>query len=115
VRQRADRYNVIGYPKSRSGRRTIPIGPFVTNTLREWKLACPKGPLNLAFPTGNGNIESRGNLLKNLLWPAEIAAGFPELRPDKDGKPTIKAKYAGLHPCAISMRRGASIGKSMAG
>jgi integrase len=97
VRQRADRYNTIGKPKSLSGRRTVPIGPFVTNTLKEWKLACLKGPLDLVFPTGNGNIESRGNLLKNLLWPVQIAAGVTELRPGKDGKATVKPKYPGLH------------------
>ena len=39
VRQRADRYNVIGSPKSEAGERTVPIGPMVVNTLREWKLA----------------------------------------------------------------------------
>jgi len=54
VRQRADHYNSIGSLKSRSGRLTIPIGPFVTNTLKERKLACPKGPLDLVFPTGSG-------------------------------------------------------------
>ena len=54
VRQRADRYNVIGKPKSKSGERTIPLGPFVANTLREWKLACPKGEGGLVFPTGKG-------------------------------------------------------------
>jgi len=36
VRQRADFYNQIGKPKSRAGSRTIPIGPMVVNTLREW-------------------------------------------------------------------------------
>ena len=41
VRQRADRYNAIGRPKTRSGTRTIPVGPFVVNTLREWRLANP--------------------------------------------------------------------------
>ncbi len=37
VRQRADRRNVIGEPKSESGNRTIPISPHVFNTLKEWK------------------------------------------------------------------------------
>jgi integrase len=97
VRQRADRYNAIGRPKSWSGNRTVPIGPFVTNTLKEWKLACPKGPLDLVFPTGNGNIESRGNLIKNLLWPAQVAAGVTVPKLGKDGKPAVKAKYPGLH------------------
>ena len=31
VRQRADRYNAIGSPKSEAGERAIPLGPFVLN------------------------------------------------------------------------------------
>jgi integrase len=86
VRQRADRYNAIGRPKSQGSTRTIPIGPFVVNTLREWRLA---NSHDLAFPTGNGNIESRGNLLKWVLWPTLIAASVT----DAAGK----AKYKGFH------------------
>src|SRR5262249_46132968 len=69
VRQRADRYNAIGKPKSRAGTRTVPIGPFVVNTLKEWKLRCPGQDTgrkdangesikeqHLVFPTGNGNV-----------------------------------------------------------
>src|SRR5262249_11203388 len=37
VRQRADRYNAIGKPKSKAGHRTVPLGPLVRNVLREWK------------------------------------------------------------------------------
>jgi hypothetical protein len=36
LRQRADRYNEMGKPKSEAGERTIPLGPFVVNTLKEW-------------------------------------------------------------------------------
>src|SRR5262249_41727246 len=43
VRQRADRYGQIGQPKSAAGERTVPLPPVVLNTLREWRLACPKG------------------------------------------------------------------------
>jgi integrase len=35
VRQRADRYNVIGSPKSKAGHRTVPLGPEVRNVLSE--------------------------------------------------------------------------------
>jgi integrase len=56
VRQRADRYNKIGAPKSESSERTIPIGPMVLNTLRQWRLDCPKGDLDLVFPTGRARI-----------------------------------------------------------
>jgi hypothetical protein len=40
----------LGAPKLEAGERTIPLLPMVANTLREWKLACPKGELDLAFP-----------------------------------------------------------------
>jgi integrase len=40
---RADRYNKIDKPKSEAGERTVPLPPTVVNTLREWKLRCPKG------------------------------------------------------------------------
>src|SRR5262249_34455115 len=50
VRQRVDRYQRIGPVKSKAGKRTVPMPPKLVHALREWKLACPKGRLNLAFP-----------------------------------------------------------------
>jgi integrase len=105
VRQRADRYNQIGPPKSESGTRTIPLPPNVVNTLREWKLQCPKGELDLVFPNGSGNIENHQNILNRGFFPAQIAAGIAVPARDKNGKSlkdeygqSIKAaKYTGLH------------------
>jgi integrase len=57
VRQRADRYNIFGPPKSAAGQLDIPFGPTVANTLREWKLQCPKGEIDLVFPNTKGKIE----------------------------------------------------------
>ena len=88
VRQRADRYNAIGKPKSHSGERTIPLGPHVINTLREWKLVCPKGDQGLVFPTAKGQIEHHKNLVR-ALRPVLVAAELT----DNAGKP----KYTGLH------------------
>jgi integrase len=118
VRQRADRYNTMGPPKSQSSARTIPVGPFVVNTLREWKLKCPGRDTGerdadgnvikeqqFVFPTRTGRIASRSNIIIAVLWPTLIAAsvtvpvlganGKPEV--DDRGKPTVKAKYTGLH------------------
>ena len=89
VRQRADRYSAIGRPKSESGERTIPLAPMLVNTLREWRLACPKGELDLVFPNGRGRIEGRSTIVRRGLWPAQIAAGVV----NEAGK----AKYPGLH------------------
>lgn len=91
VSQRADRYNKIDKPKSEAGERTLPLPPMVVNTLREWKLRCPKGGhgrLEFVFPTGAGEIEYHSNVLQRGLEPAQFAAGIVG---DK-GKP----KYA-LH------------------
>ena len=89
VRQRADRWSAIGKPKSESGERTVPLGPLVLNTLKEWRLACPKGAHDLVFPNGRGNIENYNNIVERILQPTLIKAGVL----DAAGK----AKYPGLH------------------
>ena len=89
VRQRADKYNVLGPPKSKTGRREIPMTPMVVNTLRKWKLACPKGEANLVFPTGRGNVESNANIYNRGMVPLERKCGFIGAR-------ATKPKY-GLH------------------
>ncbi len=89
VRQRVDKRNVAGPPKSSAGERKVPLPPIVVNTLKEWKLACPKGRDDLVFPTGSGNAEYHGNIVKRGLIPAWIAAGV--VNPDGS------AKYTGLH------------------
>jgi integrase len=89
VRQRADRYNRIGPPKSDAGERTVPLPPMLVNVLRTWKLACPKGDLDLVFPNGRGGVEDYSNIIKRGLRPIEVAAGVVT----KSGK----AKYPGLH------------------
>jgi len=67
VRQRADAFNVIGVPKSRAGWREIPLSPLVVNTLREWRVACPKGPLGLVFPNTIGTLMHAADLSR-LFW-----------------------------------------------
>jgi integrase len=89
VRQRADRFGTIGRPKSEAGERTIPLLPMVVNALREWKLACPKGELDLVFPNGSGRVENHSNIVQRGLMPIQIAAGVVSK--------TGKAKYPGLH------------------
>jgi integrase len=89
VRQRADKFNTIGKPKSARGQRMVPLPPIVVNTLREWKLVCPKSELELVFPTGAGEIEYHSNIVTRGLAPVQVAAGVVT----KDGK----AKYTGLH------------------
>ena len=87
VRQRADRYNEIGAPKTAESARAIPLPPDLLLALKQWKLACPKSDGNLAFPSSTGAIEHHKNMLRSLA-PVMKAAGVA----DKNGKP----KYA-LH------------------
>ncbi|THK35624.1 site-specific integrase [Ensifer sp. MPMI2T] len=99
VRQRADRYGEVGMPKSEAGQRTVPLPPFVVNTLKEWKLACPKSEDGLAFPNSVGNIEHHQNMLKRGLWPTLITAGVTVATDemDEEGKPVLAPKYSGFH------------------
>jgi integrase len=83
VRQRADRFNVIGSPKSEGSHRTVPFGPEVAHALRTWKLACNgSGDLDLAFPTLSGAVERHGNTLRRFER-IQVRAGVV----DKAGKP----------------------------
>jgi len=76
VRQRADRWNSIGTPKSKAGRRDIPMAPMVRNALKEWRLACPKTKLDLVFPSERGGVIWHTNLytqcFRALLKACEI-------------------------------------------
>ena len=89
VRQRADRYRVIGRPKSETSERSIPLLPMVVNVLREHRLACPKGEQDLVFPNDAGNVYDHASIIKRGLIPLMVKAGLVDA---KD-----KAKYTGLH------------------
>jgi len=110
VRQRADQWGDIGSPKSEAGRREIPLAPLVVNTLKTWKLQCPRrgktkgnpGELVLVFPNGAGNPENHANLINRDFDPLQLANSIavPRLdeksKPikDKDGKVVMQTKYA---------------------
>ena len=83
VRQRADCYNIIGPPKSAAGERTVPLPPMLIKSLREHRLACPKGDLDLVFPDSAGNVESYHSVTRHGLFPTLIAAGVV----DANGEP----------------------------
>lgn len=99
VRRRVDRFNKFGPPKSEAGTRTIPMSPLLANSLRQWRLVCPKGELGLVFPNGAGKVENHGNLLSRIFWPIQIAAGVTV--PLRDGQPDAKYSLHALrHACA---------------
>ncbi|MBJ7578431.1 site-specific integrase [Devosia sp. MC532] len=98
VRQRADRYGVIGVPKSAACLRTLPLSSELARELARWKLVCPRPAaptmtedgLGLVFPNGAGNVESLANLINRGLVPLMLKA---EIVAARDGR----AKYTGLH------------------
>jgi integrase len=100
VTQRADAWSKIGPPKSESGTRDVPLSPMVLNTLREWRLACPKGELDLVFPSGAGQVEYHANILSRGWYPTQVAAGVVAM---KDGKPKARYNFHALRHAAASM------------
>jgi integrase len=91
VRQRADCFNTIGAPKSKSSVRTIPLDTelLVPILKREWQLACPKGDLALVFPTKKGKVEQHATMLKRL-GKVMLVAGVVK----KNEKGELVPKYA---------------------
>jgi len=88
INQRADAAHTIGRLKSKSAYRSIPMPPIVLNALREWKLACPKGELDLVFPNAIGRVESYANIVTRDFKPLQKALGV--------ASETGEAKF-GLH------------------
>jgi integrase len=75
IRQRADAYKVIGSPKTKGSRRTVPLIPTLVDILRAHKLVTPKTDHNLVFPTKRGVVvdDSRIQLALDAV---QIAAGI---------------------------------------
>ncbi|WP_246844961.1 site-specific integrase [Altererythrobacter sp. TH136] len=70
ITQRADAWGVIGPPKSRAGRRTIPLPPEVVKELKAHKLRT--GGKGLLLPSATGGPLRRENLLRR--WWAPLCA-----------------------------------------
>jgi integrase len=107
VRQRADRWNELGPPKSDAGYRSIPIGPILVRLLKAWKLRCPPSPLNLMFPATRRDrrwSSDRGKLgygpikqgsLSELFLRVQVEAGLAldTGRNDAKGQTIWKPRY----------------------
>nr|WP_233252632.1 site-specific integrase [Maritimibacter sp. 55A14] len=97
VEKRADRFNSMGKPKSRTSKRVIPMSPTVVSTLKAWKLTCPNGELSLVFPNGKGNVENHSNIHNRVFVPLLVNNGIV----DEDGKP--KFSFHALRHAAASL------------
>ena len=69
IDQRADAMGTIGAPKSQASRRSIPLPSSAILALKQWKLACPKTPADLVFPSIAGKVMSHRYMTLNLLHP----------------------------------------------
>ena len=94
VRQRADRYNNLGSLKSSAGARTIPVGPMVVNALREQRLACSKGGLDLVFPGRSGEVKPH-DTISEAFGMVQVRAGLAtKRRQPKYGLHSLRHFYA---------------------
>ncbi|MBI4524798.1 MAG: site-specific integrase [Deltaproteobacteria bacterium] len=57
-------------PKTKKGKRDIPMGVFLVNGLKDWREKCPKSRLDLVFSTEAGEPCHRSNILRYGLYPA---------------------------------------------
>jgi integrase len=97
VRQRADAWRKIGAPKSAAGTRDIPLVPMAINALRQWRLACPIGELDLVFPNSCGRVENHTNTLKRFWFPLQRACGIT------DGAGKARYAFHSLRHAAASL------------
>jgi integrase len=67
-------------PKTRASRRRVAIPVSLVLELKRWKLACPKGEIDIVFPNASGGLENQSNLLKRGFFPALRRAGLRHIR-----------------------------------
>jgi len=94
VRQRVDQFGKIGVPKSKKGRRAIPMPPGAWRAIAEWKLRAPKSARGLLYGNGAGNPERYANIWNRTWAPLMTAAGLV----DDDGRPRF-GLHALRHAC----------------
>ena len=75
VRQRANAWGTMGPPKSRAGKRDIPLAPIVINTLRAWR---PGSCGELVFGTRSDRPVAMSNFRVNEWEPLLRRAGMED-------------------------------------
>ncbi len=118
VRQRADQWNAIGSPKSEAGHRAIPMSPLVVNTLREWKLACPRAgktgtnPASCGWcsPTARASPSPTPTSSTGVLIRFRSRPVLPSRTRPSRTKPAsrCRSRSTACTRCGISSRRGRS-------
>lgn len=93
IKQRADFRGAIGAPKSKAGKREIPLAPMALNALKAWRLACPKTKDNLVFPNCDGEIPSSSSIYKTVWFPLLRAIGLMDRRKSAGGNDVEAPRY----------------------
>ncbi len=57
-------------PKTKNARRKVDMTPTLVHELKEHKLSCPKGELDLVYPNSEGDILDPDNMIKRGFLPA---------------------------------------------
>lgn len=103
IRQALDRATRTFHdPKSEAGKRTIPILPFLANTLREHKMKCPprldgSPEADLVFHRGGKSVRAQHFVHYGLL-PTLVKAGIIKPPVKRDGRWVYEdRKYTGPH------------------
>ena len=76
IEQRADRWGTLDKPKSRAGKRDVPLPPMALNALREWQSHCPKSSPGLVFPTQVGTVMLHSNIMNAWFYPLQRKLGI---------------------------------------
>lgn len=103
----------LSTPKSRYGRREIPLSPRMARALRE--LRGGRGDDEFVFTSGRGKLIERSNLMARVLKPPAGRAGL-EHRVVSDGGRSART-WVGFHTlrhtCATSLFRGGANAKQV--
>lgn len=110
VRQRADRFAVLGKPKSEAGERDVPMPPIVVKTLKEWKLAGTKSERAWCSRTCTASHRRTSQSCATGSCRHRSGQVWSLARARKRRRNNLA-----FMPCAISMRPGASTAGKMAG
>lgn len=93
VRRRADFRGVLGAPKSKAGKRDIPLAPMALNAVKAWRLAYPHLPGGFVFPNGAGAIPSSSSVYKSVWFPLLRATGLMDYRKSARGNQVEAPRY----------------------
>jgi integrase len=66
--------------KTKGSNRKIDIGPAMLKKLKEWRLACPPGNLDLVFPTEAGTPMNHNNMVNRYFFPGLKIAGIEKIK-----------------------------------